>query len=219
MLQGKQSAWIISVYCLLHKVLYGFTSQFTEQASFLVHLYWFPNSLTCSINFIHQPSSALRKRREEELFSLPLRMLCDFDLVTYMIDSPWTVKMIASLMKAHQANLGILSVDVPELTTKMQCEMIAYSCLTVISLSLRRLERLEKRQEKAEPFCISCIIIQSNFQSFSPSPSLPVYISPETHFIPKLKIMPIPFIFSCDSITSKNNEEGEYGDFREKNNV
>lgn len=46
-------------------------------------------------------------------------MLCDFDLVTYMIDSPWTVKMIASLMKAHQANLGILSVDVPELTTKM----------------------------------------------------------------------------------------------------
>ena len=99
MLQGKQSAWIISVYCLLHKVLYGFTSQFTEQASFLVHLYWFPNSLTCSINFIHQPSRAFRKRREEELFSLPLRMLCDFDLVTYMIDSPWTVKMIASLMK------------------------------------------------------------------------------------------------------------------------
>ena len=47
----------------------------------------------------------------------------------------------------------------------------------------------------------------------------PVYITAQNNFIPKLKIMPIPFIFSCDSITSKNNEEGEYGDFREKNNV
>lgn len=59
------------------------------------------------------------KKKIKELFPLPLRMLCDFDLVTYMIDYPWTVKMIASLMKAHWANLGILSVDVPELTTKI----------------------------------------------------------------------------------------------------
>lgn len=40
----------------------------------------------------------------------------DFDPLTYMIDYLWTVKMIASLMKAH---FGILSVDVPELTTKL----------------------------------------------------------------------------------------------------
>lgn len=46
-------------------------------------------------------------------------MLSDFDLVTYMIDYPWIVKMIASLMKAHSANFGIVSVDVPELTTKI----------------------------------------------------------------------------------------------------
>lgn len=60
---------------------------------------------------------SIKKKIKEELFSLPLRMLCDFDLITYMIDYPWTVKMIASLMKAHWANLGIWSVDVPELTT------------------------------------------------------------------------------------------------------
>lgn len=58
------------------------------------------------------------KKILEQLFSFTLRMLCDFDLLTYMIDYPWTVKMIASLMKAHWANLGILSVDVPDLTTK-----------------------------------------------------------------------------------------------------
>lgn len=59
------------------------------------------------------------KKIKFKLFSLPLRVLCDFDLVTYMIDYPWTVKMIASLMKAQWANPGILSVDVPELTTKL----------------------------------------------------------------------------------------------------
>lgn len=48
---------------------------------------------------------SVKKKQKEELFSLPLRMLCDFGLVTYMIDYPWTVKMIASLMKAHWANL------------------------------------------------------------------------------------------------------------------
>ncbi len=62
---------------------------------------------------------SFHKKIKEELSSLPLRMLCDFNLVTHMIDYPWTVEMIASLMKAHCANLGILSVDVPELTTKM----------------------------------------------------------------------------------------------------
>lgn len=46
-------------------------------------------------------------------------MLCDFDLVTYIIDYTWTVKMIASLMEAHWTNIGILSVDVSELTTKI----------------------------------------------------------------------------------------------------
>lgn len=65
-----------------------------------------------------------KKKIKEELSSLPLRMLCDFDLVTYMIDYRWTVKMIAPLMKAHWANPGILSVDVPELTTKLRCEAI-----------------------------------------------------------------------------------------------
>lgn len=44
----------------------------------------------------------------------------DFDAVTYMIDYPWTVKMITSLMKGHWANFGILSVDVPEPTTKVE---------------------------------------------------------------------------------------------------
>lgn len=74
-------------------------------------------------------------------------------------------------------------------------------------------------KEARKPFCLSAcliIIIQSDFQSVSPPPSLPVYISPETHFIPKLKIMPIPFIFSCDSITSKKNEEERIWWFSER---
>lgn len=133
-------------------------------------------------------------------------MLCDFDLVTCMIDYPWTVKMIASLMKAHWANLGILSVDVPELTTKILCEVIAYRRMTIISLVMSRLKSEDRGKNAILPFC-SFDYYSGNFQSFSHSSSFPVYISSETHFIPKLKIMPIPFIFPCDSITSKTNEE------------
>lgn len=155
----------------------------------------------------------LRKKLKKD-FSLSLWECCDFDPVTYMIDYPWTVKMIASLMKGHWANFGILSVDVPEPTTKL--EMWNYSILE--NNNKFGHDKASKWCEEAKkdimPFSmfyyylIQCWI----FLSFSH----PVHISPETNFIWKLKIMPMPFIFSCDSITSEKNEEERIWWFSER---
>lgn len=67
------------------------------------------NSLIpCTLHKVHLFSmGTVRAKSRANFFflSLHLRMLCDIGLVTHMIDYPWTVKMIASLMKAQKAAL------------------------------------------------------------------------------------------------------------------
>lgn len=104
MLPGKQPPWIPIVDYFIKCFMALLYSSVNKSSACTSSNSLIPRTLH-KVHLFSMGTVRAKSRANFFFLSLHLRMLCDIGLVTHMIDYPWTVKMIASLMKAHRAAL------------------------------------------------------------------------------------------------------------------
>lgn len=104
MLPGKQPPWIPIVDYFIKCFMALLYSSVNKSSACTSSNSLIPRTLH-KVHLFSMGTVRAKNRANFFFLSLHLRMLCDIGLVTHMIDYPWTVKMIASLMKAQRAAL------------------------------------------------------------------------------------------------------------------